>query len=183
MVPPLTNQSTVAAYHTAYQREKKNSATDWLGFPCGSADKKSTCNVGDLGLIPGLGRSPGAGESYPLQYSGLENSTDCTAHGAAKSHTQLSLHWLGHRRSKWQQTLSETEVKKRRTRNLRVCFWPKPEALHPMDRHTDLGSASRSRTCSQEPPSCPGSGRSSEEENGNSLQYSCQENPMDKGAW
>ena len=45
-----------------------------LGFPCGSAGKESTCNVGDLGSIPGLGRSPGEGKGYPLQYSGLENS-------------------------------------------------------------------------------------------------------------
>ena len=44
------------------------------GFPCGSAGKESSCNVGDLGLIPGLGRSPGEGKGYPLQYAGLENS-------------------------------------------------------------------------------------------------------------
>ena len=42
-----------------------------LCFPCGSAGKESACNVGDLGLIPGLGRSPGEGKGYPLQYSGL----------------------------------------------------------------------------------------------------------------
>ena len=42
----------------------------------GSAGKQSTCNAGDLGSIPGLGRSPGEGNSYPLQYSGLENSMD-----------------------------------------------------------------------------------------------------------
>ena len=47
-----------------------------LHFPCGSAGKESTCNVGDLGLIPGLGRYPGEGKGYPLQYSGLENSMD-----------------------------------------------------------------------------------------------------------
>ena len=46
------------------------------GFPCGSAGKESACNVGDLGLIPGLGRSPGEGKDYPLQYSGLENCMD-----------------------------------------------------------------------------------------------------------
>ena len=45
-------------------------------FPCGSAGKESSCNVGDLGSIPGLGRSPGDQNSYPLQYSGLENSMD-----------------------------------------------------------------------------------------------------------
>ena len=48
-----------------------------LGFPCGSTGKESTCSVGDLCLIPGLGRSPGEGKGYPLQYSGLENSMDC----------------------------------------------------------------------------------------------------------
>ena len=41
--------------------------------PCGSTGKESTCNTGDLGLIPGLGRFPGEGKGYPLQYSGLEN--------------------------------------------------------------------------------------------------------------
>ena len=60
------------------------------GFPCGSAGKESACNVGDLGSIPGLGRSPGEGIGYPLQYSGLENSMDCTVHGIAKSRTQLT---------------------------------------------------------------------------------------------
>ena len=45
-----------------------------LGFPCGSAGKESACNVGDLGSIPGLGRSPREGKVYPLQYPGLENS-------------------------------------------------------------------------------------------------------------
>ena len=61
-----------------------------LGFSDGSAGKESACSVGDLGLIPGLGRSPGEGKGYPLQYSGLENSTDCIVHEVAKSHTQLS---------------------------------------------------------------------------------------------
>ena len=46
--------------------------------------------MGDLGLIPGLGRSPGEGKGYLLQYSGLENSMDCIGHGVAKSRTQLS---------------------------------------------------------------------------------------------
>ena len=46
------------------------------GFPCGSVGKESACNAGDLGSVPGLGRSPGEGNGYPLQYSGLENSMD-----------------------------------------------------------------------------------------------------------
>ena len=56
-----------------------------LCVPCGSAGKGSACNAGDLGLIPGLGRSPGEGKGYPLQYSGLENSMDYTVHRVAKS--------------------------------------------------------------------------------------------------
>ena len=68
---------------------------DWVTdliwhFPCGSAGKESTCNVEDMGLIPGLGRSPGGGKGYPLQYSGLESSMDYTVQGATKSWTQLS---------------------------------------------------------------------------------------------
>ena len=61
-----------------------------LGFPCDSAGKESTCNAGDLGWIPGLGRSPGEGKGYPLQYSGLENSMDCIDYGVAESWTRLS---------------------------------------------------------------------------------------------
>ena len=59
-------------------------------FPCGSAGKESACNAGDLGLIPGWGRSPGEGKGYPLQCSGLENSVDCRVHGVKKSRTRLS---------------------------------------------------------------------------------------------
>ena len=51
-----------------------NVLLSFLGFTCGSAGKESDCNAGDLGSIPGLGRSPGEGKGYPLQYSGLENS-------------------------------------------------------------------------------------------------------------
>ena len=54
------------------------------GFPGGSAGKESTCNAGDLGSIPGLGRSPGEGNGYLLQYSSAENSMDCTLNGVAK---------------------------------------------------------------------------------------------------
>ena len=64
----------------------------FLGFPCGSVSKESAWNTRDLGSIPGLGRSPGEGKGYPLQYSGLENSMDYTVHGVAKSRTQLSGH-------------------------------------------------------------------------------------------
>ena len=53
---------------------KKDKIIEKRGFPSGSAGKESACNAGDLGLIPGSGRSPGEGKGYPLQYSGLENS-------------------------------------------------------------------------------------------------------------
>ena len=66
-----------------------------MGFPGGSEVKASACNVGDLGLIPGLGRSPGEGNGNLLQYSCLENLMDGGAwwakvHGVAKSQTRLS---------------------------------------------------------------------------------------------
>ena len=57
---------------------------------CGSADKESTCNAGDLGSIPGLGRSLAEGKGYPLQYSGLENPMDCIVHGVTDNWTRLS---------------------------------------------------------------------------------------------
>ena len=65
------------------------------GFPGGSDGEESTHNVGDLGSIPGLGRSLGEGNGYPLQYFGLENSMHrgawwATVHGIEKNWTQLS---------------------------------------------------------------------------------------------
>ena len=60
----------------------------------GLDSKVSACNVGDLGSIPGLGRSRGEGKGYPLQYSGLENSMDCIVHGVAKSQNVCEIHQL-----------------------------------------------------------------------------------------
>ena len=56
-------------------------------FPESSVGKESTCNAGDPGSIPGLGRSPGEGKGYSLQYSGLENSMNCVVLGVTKSRT------------------------------------------------------------------------------------------------
>ena len=56
-----------------------------VGFSGGLAGKESACNAGDLGLIPGLGRYPGEGKGYPLQYSGLQNFIDYIVHGVSKS--------------------------------------------------------------------------------------------------
>ena len=70
----------------------------FLGFPCGLAGKESDCNAGDLGLLSGLGRSPGEGKGYPFQYSGLENSMDCIVHEVGHKELdtteQLSLHFI-----------------------------------------------------------------------------------------
>ena len=72
------------------------------GFPVISAGKESSRNAGDPTSIPASGRSPGEGKGYPLQYSGLENSMDCIAHGIAKIGTQLSdLHSLRIARQQW----------------------------------------------------------------------------------
>ena len=70
---------------TFYQKFPPN-----LGLLDGSPGKESDCNEGDLGLIPGLGRSPEERNSYPCQYSGLENSMDCIVRGVTKSQTRLS---------------------------------------------------------------------------------------------
>ena len=61
-----------------------------IGFLGGSDSKESACNAGDLGSIPGLGRSAGEGNGYLLQYSGLENPMDCIAHGVAKRHNWVT---------------------------------------------------------------------------------------------
>ena len=59
-------------------------------IPCGSVGKISPCQTGDLGSIPGLGRSPGEGRGCPFQYSGLENSIECIVHGVTKSRAWLN---------------------------------------------------------------------------------------------
>ena len=64
------------------------------GFPGSSAGKESICTVGDLGSIPGLGRSPGDGKGYPIQYSGLENSI---VYWVAKCQTRLNDFHFGYR--------------------------------------------------------------------------------------
>ena len=61
----------------------------FLGFPGDLAGKESYCNEGDLGSIPGLERSAGEGNSYPLQYSCLENPMHCIVHGVTKNRIRL----------------------------------------------------------------------------------------------
>ena len=81
-----------------------------VGFPGGSDSKESACNVGELGSIPGLGRS--SGEGYPFQYSGLENSMEFIVHGVAKNWTQLSCFHFDFQRSRALET--EPDVKNER---------------------------------------------------------------------
>ena len=87
--PPYSyspNPSPSPALHPFLQQVRVYS----LGFPHGSAGKESTCYAGDLGSIPGLGRSPGEGKGYPLKHSSLENSMDGIVHGIANDMTE----WL-----------------------------------------------------------------------------------------
>ena len=70
---------------TSLSLSVKSEGESFLDLPGDSAGKESPSNAGDLGSIPGLGRSPGEGKGYSLQYSGLENSMDCIAHGVAKN--------------------------------------------------------------------------------------------------
>ena len=123
-------------------------------YACGSAGKESTCNVGDLGLIAGLGRSLGEGKGYPLQYSGLENSMDHIVHGVANSRT-----WL----SKFHTSLAYR--------------WASQVALVVKNLPANAGDVRDKGSM------IPGSRRSPRWGHGNPLQYSCLKNPMDRGAW
>ena len=83
--PPVM-QETLARFlgcEDCWRRDRLP-ASVFLGLSCGSAGKESTCNVEDLGSIPGLERSPREESSYPQQYSGLENSVDYIVHGGGK---------------------------------------------------------------------------------------------------
>ena len=82
--PPAVQETWVRSL-----RKERLPTPVFLGFPGGTAGKESSCSAGDLGSIPGLERSPGEGNGYLLQYSGLENATDCTVHGVSKSRTRL----------------------------------------------------------------------------------------------
>ena len=90
--------STLGGFVFELMETKKTGVLQSMGLqrvPGGSDSKESTCNVGDLCLIPGLGRSPEGGHGNPLQYSCLENPVDrgalwATVHGVAKSQTRLS---------------------------------------------------------------------------------------------
>ena len=91
----------------------------WMGFSDSSAGKEFACNGGHLGLIPGLGRYPGEGKGYPLQYSGLENSIDCIVHRVTKSQTRLSdFHFL----NKFFSLLGKDEIQFKQVNNLNLMI-------------------------------------------------------------
>ena len=122
-----------------------------LGFPGGSESKVSVCSAGDLGSIPGSGRSPGEGNGTPLQYSCLENPMDrrawgATFHGVAKSRTRLS--------------------------DFTFTFPGGASGKGP------TWQCRRHKKCWIS--LIPGCGRSPGGEHGNPLQYSCLENPMNR---
>ena len=86
----VENSMDCIVYGVAKSRTRLSDFHFHMGFPGGSDSKESSCNAGDLGSIPGLGRSPGEGKGSPLQYSVLENSMDCIVYGVAKSQSLLS---------------------------------------------------------------------------------------------
>ena len=137
-----------------YPGEDRLATPVFLGFPCGSAAKESARNAGDLGSTPGLGRSPGEGKGYPRQYSGLENSMNSIVHGITKSRTRPS---------------NFTSLHFTQKGDSQVALVVK----NPLVNAGDIRDAG----------SIPGSGRSPGGEHDNPLQYSCLENPMDRGAW
>ena len=103
----------------------------FLGFPWGEAGKESACNVGDLSLIPGLGRSSGEGKGYLLQYSGLKNSMNCIVHGAANSRTWLincHFHFPSKEKASlisWLQSLSAVTLEPKKIKSVTIStFFP-----------------------------------------------------------
>ena len=139
--------------------------------------------MGDLGLIPGLGRYPGEGKGYPLQYSGLENSMDCIDKDKTE---QVSL------------SLSIVNMRPKLTfGHLGLSLFEKwayvcggadtmPKTPHYCGVIEDFPGGSDGKASAYiagDPDSIPGSGRAPGEGNGNPLQYSCLENPMDGGIW
>ena len=113
--------------------------------------------MGDLASIPGLGRSPGEGKGYPLQYYGLENSVDCIARGVAKSRTRLSdFHFHIHigtslmaqtvknlpaMRESWAQSLGlEDPLEKRMATHSTILAWRIPRTEEPSGLLQSMGS-------------------------------------------
>ena len=151
-----------------------------MSFPGGSDGKESTWNVGDLGLIHGLERCPRAGNSYPLQYSCLDDSMDrgawqATVHRVAKSQTWLSdFHFFTTHHVRKREALT---VWAPWGAHLNFCKGPAGPSQVTLEVKNQPGNAVDIRDTDSIPR-----WRSPEEGNGNPLQYSCLENCMDQGA-
>ena len=115
---------------TRLKRLSSSSSSSSRGFPGGSAGKEFAHSVGDLGLIPGLGRSPGEGNGYPLQFSGLENSMDCIVHGVARSYFHFLFFYLCFHAIPW---LSRAPHLGCQVGLCQVALWFQifPSSLHP----------------------------------------------------
>ena len=90
--PEVGNGNTLQYSCLENPMHRVSGSSDGREFPGGSDSKESACSAGDLGSVPGSGKSPGEGNGYPLQYSGLENSLDrgswqAIVHGVVKSWT------------------------------------------------------------------------------------------------
>ena len=96
------------------------------GFPCGSVGKESTCNAGDLGSIPLLGRSPGERKGYPLQCSSLEDSMDSWSHKESVMTEQHSLSLNTYPLKRFQKT-AEEETLQKSFYEATITLIPKPE--------------------------------------------------------
>ena len=144
-----------------------------MGFPSGSDSKESTCKVGDLGLIPGLGRSPGGAHGNPLQYSCLENPIDRGArkvfcHRVTKSQMRLSDIFRRQEEKEQFSLLAPLSLF-----SMYVASLVTQIVKNPFDDAGDAGDVGK----------IPGWGRSPGGGHGNPLWYSCLENPKDRGAW
>ena len=139
--------------------------------------------MGDLGLIPGLGRSPGEGKGYTLHYSGLENSMDCIVHRVTKNQRWLSnFNWL-------EAILTAFDVAKTSPLFMVTSVWQAELYVLTWAYTFSKDKTANSGAVLNKLPAIQDSGwflvseRSPGEENGNSLQYSSLGNPMDRGTW
>ena len=135
-----------------------------MGFPCSLVGKESACKAGDLGLIPGSGRSPGEGNGSPLQYSCLENPMD-------KRSLAGYCQW-DHKNRTWLSNYITTII---------IFQWLSNKMSFPSGASVKNLPANAGDL--RDVDSTPGSGRSPGEGHGNSLQFSCLENPMNRVAW
>ena len=153
-----------------------------MGFPHSGFGKETACNTGDPGSIPESGRSPGGGNGNPLQYSCLENPMDRGALWAAVHGVTRSQTWL----------VTKPPPPPLLSLPFGSCWFSKTDLPFPEYHTTGIiqcsgfpgGFDGKERACNAgDLGSIPVLGRSPRGEHGNPLQYSCLENPMDRGAW